>query len=200
MKEIWKPIAGYEGFYEVSSAGRVKSLARYRDMGPSGLQPIPTRILKGSWSGLRKQYRMVCLHKNREKEGRLIHRLVAEAFVPNPDNKPQINHKDGNGRNNKVKNLEWVTSKENHEHAHATGLGLKGSMVGTSKTTEKVIQKLKIILASGKKQSARKIAEELGITEKTVYNVKYNYSWRHVPWPSNFKTWQSKSTLSKLKE
>lgn len=110
-EEIWKPIKGYEGQYEVSSFGRVKSLSRKVPGRNGGLKPIRERILK---SCIIRGYENVILCQNgkNHKHG-LVHRLVAQAFIPNEDNKPNIDHIDCNTLNNKVENLRWCTQKEN---------------------------------------------------------------------------------------
>lgn len=99
--EVWKDIEGYEGLYQVSSWGRVKRLNT-------------GRILKGRKNT--NSYLTVGLCKNGEQKDYLIHRLVAQAFIPNPHNKPQVNHIDENKENNHAENLEWVTAKENNNH------------------------------------------------------------------------------------
>lgn len=101
MIELWKDIEGYEGLYQVSNLGRVKSLKK-------------GKILKQHDNG--KGYMQVGLWKNNKGKCYYVHRLVSEAFVDNPENKPQINHKDKNKTNNCVYNLEWVTCKENQHH------------------------------------------------------------------------------------
>ena len=101
-QEIWKDINGYDGFYRISNLGRVKS-ARYN------------RYLKLFFN--KKGYARINLNKKGKLKTYRVHRLVAQAFIPNPNNKPQVNHKDGNKRNNCVDNLEWVTNEENYEHA-----------------------------------------------------------------------------------
>lgn len=106
MKEIWKDIPGYEGLYQVSNMGRVKSLNFNR----SGLP----RILK---TKNRQGYPRVILWKSGKRHEVCVHRLVAQAFIPNPENKPFVNHKDGNRRNNHVDNLEWCTAQENAIHS-----------------------------------------------------------------------------------
>lgn len=104
--EIWKDISGYVGKYQVSSLGRVKSLNFDRSGQP--------RILKAK---NHQGYPRVILWNSGTRREVCIHRLVAEAFIPNPEDKPFVNHKDGDRRNNQLKNLEWVTAKENSIHA-----------------------------------------------------------------------------------
>lgn len=100
MKEIWKAIKGYEGIYEVSNLGRIKTLSRYirnRKM-PEKIKKLD----KGKYGYLRVE-----LSNNKINKKYLVHRLVAETFIPNPNNLPCINHKDENKSNNIVNNLEW---------------------------------------------------------------------------------------------
>ena len=104
MNEIWKPIKGYEGVYEVSSYGRVRSLARMRIDRMGRRKPIPEKMLK---MHDRKGYDSVTLQDMGRKAIMSVHRLVAMAFIPNPDNLPIINHRDENPKNNQVSNLEW---------------------------------------------------------------------------------------------
>lgn len=106
MKEEWKPVIGYEGRYEISNYGRLKRLFKGE------------RILKNSFSG---GYKRHSLFKDKKGVKCFIHRLVAQAFIPNPENKPFINHKDFNRANNNVSNLEWCTSKENTVHCVVNG-------------------------------------------------------------------------------
>lgn len=110
MEEIWKDIEGYEGIYQVSNLGRVKSFDTKDKLGR-----IRTgRVLKPLKHTL--GYLNIGLYKNNTVSKKLIHRLVAQSFIPNPENKPEINHIDEDKTNNNINNLEWSTRKENCNH------------------------------------------------------------------------------------
>lgn len=98
MKEIWRPISGYENLYNISNCGNVFSIKNNRKI-------KPTKNYKG--------YLMIGLCKNKKRKSCLVHRLVAEAFIDNTNNLPEVNHKDENPSNNTVSNLEWCTHKYN---------------------------------------------------------------------------------------
>lgn len=114
MKEMWADIKGFEGMYQVSNRGRVKSLDRVVFSKDNKRKPFESTILSpNSWSG----YPRVCLYDRFQKANYCnVHRLVANAFIENNENKPQVNHKDMNKNNNNVNNLEWVTASENSLH------------------------------------------------------------------------------------
>lgn len=120
--EVWKDIPGYAGMYQVSNLGRVKSLER--DTKRSRPQHIKERILKQTPNKTSGNYLQVYLADAGKYKAFLVHRLVAQAFIPNTDNKPVVNHKDGNKQNNCLENLEWCTHKENVLHAFVTGLNI----------------------------------------------------------------------------
>jgi hypothetical protein len=123
--EIWRKIKNYEKSYMISNLGRVKSINRKVRNGTSN-RIIAERILKQEI--IFNNYRRITLSENQKKERFQVHRLVALAFIPNPENKPFVNHKDYNKSNNCVDNLEWVTRRENQCH-----MGLKnGYPVGVS--------------------------------------------------------------------
>lgn len=110
-EEIWKPVVGYEGLYEVSSWGRVKDMKF-------------NRVYKVDFSSNR--HKMVVLTRGFESQQYMVHRLVAEAFIPNPEGLPIVNHIDGIKCHNNVENLEWVNHQQNTEHALMMGLRQKG--------------------------------------------------------------------------
>lgn len=147
MNEIWKPVTGYEGLYEVSNTGKVKSLKRTVKTYNDWDRTFNERLLTLHSSKLTKRHPKPMYHvelwKNNKRKVAMIHRLVAEAFIPNPDGKPQVNHKDGNRANNSVENLEWVTCSENSKHAYRTGLARPKRckpIQGTNKTTGSVVE------------------------------------------------------------
>lgn len=112
--ECWKDIQGYEGAYQVSSFGRVKSMARYRYGRDSCLVPMQEKIM--SLKTNKQGYQVIGLHSV-SKKFFSVHRLVASAFIPNSDNKETVNHIDGVKKNNNVNNLEWSTHTEQMKHA-----------------------------------------------------------------------------------
>ena len=113
MEEIWKPVVGYEGLYEVSNLGRVRSL-NYRNTGK-----VKELISHDNGFG----YLIVELRNSGNRKTYSVHRLVAQAFIPNPDNLPEVNHRDLCKTNNCLLNLEWCSRKYNLEYSDICGRG-----------------------------------------------------------------------------
>jgi len=161
MQEIWKDVNGYEGLYQVSNLGRVESLQRDVNL-----------ILKPRLR--RDGYLIVSLSKNGKVKSKPIHRLVATAFIPNPDNKKTVNHKDGNKLNNHVTNLEWNTSSENNKHAYNIGIKI-GSMTGKfgneHNRSTKINQYNKIGVFINSFGSSHEIKRKLNINPSHVISV-----------------------------
>ena len=136
MKEEWCDITGYEGRYQVSNFGNVKSLFYHRGS--------EERLLKPRYpqKGKHQRYGYVVLSKDNKVQHFYIHRLVAKYFVNNPECKPYVNHKDGNKHNNRFDNLEWVTPLENNLHAyHILGKHpMRGYRFDKNKKSKKVAQ------------------------------------------------------------
>ena len=166
--EIWKDIPGYEGLYQVSNLGNVKSL-----YGWNGRRYIEREkvLKKGVGHSVANYYReVVVLVKSRKKKTCMVHRLVAEAFLPNKNNLSEVNHIDGNPLNNNVENLEWCTHKENITHAIETGL-----MHYYKPTKEELVE-----LYINQRMSLVEIARQnnAGVNNVRKYLRKYNIKQR----------------------
>lgn len=118
-KEIWKDVPGYDGVYQVSSIGRVRSVTRVIKHGDHKRTSYGTILIQyvTVWG-----YMGIGFYKDRKRKCHPIHRLVAIAFIPNPENKKQVNHKNGIKTDNRIENLEWATPHENISHAFSNGL------------------------------------------------------------------------------
>lgn len=123
----WKPIDGYLGFYEVSDHGMVRSINRAASLPNGKTKKISGRTLSPKRHS--QGYQFVCLSKDGKVKNRYIHRLVAIAFIPNPSGLSEVNHLSGNKQDNNVDNLQWVTHRDNVQHAYDNGLC---STVGSS--------------------------------------------------------------------
>ena len=168
-KEEWKPIKGYEGLYEISNWGRVKSL-----LGWNGHKYIQReRILDPYKQQSNKYYSrsVVKLTKDNKTKDFKVHRLVAEAFIPNPDNYTVVNHIDGNSLNNKVENLEWCTQKVNIKHAINNELII---------TRIKTIDRETMVELLNNNFTYDEIAEMLGVSKGTIFNYIRKFKIRKI--------------------
>ena len=167
LEETWKRINGYEE-YEISNLGRVKSFKRDRK----------GKIMKPKFSG---EYLAVTLCADGQQERKTIHRLVAEHFIPNPKNKPQVNHIDGNKLNNKACNLEWVDNSENLKHAHDIGIKKPslGESNGMSKLTNHEVLAIYFLAHTGKFK-LKEIANLFDTDYRNVSLIKLGKRWGHL--------------------
>ena len=164
--EEWKPVKGYEGLYEVSSWGRVKS--KKRDV-----------VLKTQMD--KKGYIRCSLQKDGKLSTFKVHRLVGQHFIPNPENKPQINHINSIKHENNIDNLEWCTNLENQRDAISKGLvpHMKGELNGFSKLTEKDVLEIRAKFKP-RIYTRQMLADEYGVKEGTIKDVLQRRSWKHI--------------------
>lgn len=154
MNEIWKDIKDYEGIYQVSNLGRVKSVDRLDGSNHRLKGKIKSTSIRPNG------YENVILFKNSKRKGHSVHRLVAQAFISNTDNKPEVNHIDENKTNNQASNLEWVTAKENMNHG-----------TRTHKVILKMSKKVYCFETDKTYINARYASEELGVSRKSICDI-----------------------------
>lgn len=162
MSEVWKPVIGWEDCYQVSNLGRVKS--EYQILKPKkGNQP----------------YYSVSLSREGKVDFRRIHRLVAQAFVPNPEGKGVVDHIDNNKLNNMVDNLQWMTVKENTSKAFSEGRMPTGEQVLGSKLTKVKVLEIKALYNLGDITQAL-LGEQFGVSRQQISKIVNNKQWRHI--------------------
>lgn len=175
---MFKPVNGYEGFYEVSSLGKVKSLPKMK-LTQWGLRLTKERMLKVT-TFHPQGYRFVTLIKEGKRKSHSVHRLVATAFIANINKFPQLNHKDTIKDNNIVDNLEWCTNSFNQLHAFKYGLqDNHGSNHPRAKTVEDEVLKIREIKA-GYNLTNREIGQLFGLSKCNVQQIVSRATWTHL--------------------
>lgn len=176
--EIWKDVVGYEGIYQVSNLGRVKSL--------SGFLETKRGIIKHRKEGVRSQstkkngYKTIMLCFMLKQMRFHVHRLVAIAFIPNPENKPQVNHINGIKSDNTLENLEWCTRDENTYHAMKNNLIPKGENNCSSKLTDKNILAIRKLYRINPNFHKSNVAKKLGVRDTTIHKIIKGQIWKHL--------------------
>ena len=180
MKEIWKTIKEFEGLYEISNYGRIKSLGRKTcgtvNWKTLGIDRIRKKVLT-KWG-----YEIIALNLNGKAISKAVHTLVLNAFNQKPESTERLeaNHKDGNKTNNRADNLEWVTSKENKKHAFDSGLcnHRRGEALYNSKFTTEQIIDIKTRLKQGIPGTV--LAEEFNVVPSTINHIKTGRNYNHI--------------------
>lgn len=174
MSELWKPVRGYESFYEVSSYGRVRSLDRTCRHSDGKVTQRKGRLLKQC---LRAGYPFVHLRGETKSCQVHTHRLVAGAFCEKPEGCEVVNHLDGEKTNNQSINLEWTTNGGNSRHAYSTGLNVSasGELHHSSKLTNSQVDEIRTRIIEG--HSYRDIANDYGIAVMTISCIKTGRNW-----------------------
>lgn len=173
MEEIWKKVIGYEESYEVSNLGNVRSFDRFIKC----KKKVEYFLFFKGYPIKQKisffKYLCVSLKKNQKHSMKAVHRLVAEAFIPNPENKPFVNHIDGNKQNNSIDNLEWVTHRENC--IHATRIIGKANLILTVEQVRDI--KFNPIYDT---MMNKDIAFRFGVHPNTICGIRNGRKWKHV--------------------
>lgn len=183
MMERWLPVVGWEGVYEVSDLGSVRSVDRVVRNWPHGERVVRGRQLKPNVRGNGYAYVQLC-SPGRKKRLVSIHRLVAAAFLGTPSGTFHVNHLDGEKLNNQALNLEWCTPRQNYRHARSTGLTPpprafgKGDDCPASKLTTEQVARIKRRIAEG--ESLTGIAADYPVSRSAIQEIKAGRSWGHV--------------------
>jgi hypothetical protein len=173
MEEIWKDIKGYEGCYQISDQGRVKSLQRIVKHSKGGKKLIKERFL--NQHVCKSGYYSVLLSKDGINKRVMNHILVAKTFLQNLENKRTVNHIDCNKLNNNVTNLEFLTDSENQLHALKNGIKPKGENHKNSKLKENDVIEIR-----SSNQSLMELSKQYNVAFQTISDIKRKKIWKHI--------------------
>ena len=180
MEEKWVPIKGYETMYMVSNLGRIKSLDKIVNSKYNSKAIKKGKLMQTN--SLRKGYKYIELYDLETNHKKFsIHRLIAIHFIPNPNNYPMINHKDGNTLNNSIDNLEWCTASQNSKHAVDTGLMImkKGEECTQSILSELDVRKIYSLKYNGG-MNAKEISKLYNVSHSTICDIFQGRTWKSV--------------------
>lgn len=160
----WVPVKNYESRYEVSNTGLVRSRK--------------TGLLRKPQSN--HGYEIILLYVGKKPKGFLVHRLVATAFIPNPGERSQVNHIDGNKRNNTVGNLEWVTIQENWEHAKKHGLSPRGEKNAKAKLSEYQVKRMRLLKEVTPAIICKALGKMFGVSASAANYAANGTNWSYL--------------------
>lgn len=174
--DLLKPIEGYEDQYSITNDGRIWSHEKIVGRKNKSKGKKLSKWLKPT---INKGYLVICLVKNKKRKMFFVHRLVAQAYIPNPNNKPHINHLSGIKTNNHVSNLEWVIPLENSQHATINGLMNGVQRFGENNFSAKLTwEQVNEIRNNHNNESHKnKVWEKYGIGRTQYYNILNNWAW-----------------------
>lgn len=170
-EERWRPVVGYEGLYEASNIGRIRSVERINYYGSRQLRSVMLSFSVNTAGGRQGARYTVKLSKNGRLKVHQVHRLVAIAWIPNPKELTDVCHKDHNPLNNRIENLEWMTHKENITVSVEAGRWRR-------KVSDETIVAIRQRAAAG--ESQRSLAKEYGVAFGTVNSIVNRRSWKHL--------------------
>lgn len=179
--EKWRSVIGFDGLYEVSDLGNIRSSARLSVRTDIGPKTIDAKVLKPNKH--RDGYLKVVLCVNKKRFNFLVHRLVAISWIENPGNLPQVNHKDGNKLNNAVSNLEWNTCKENIAHAIINNLRADVNGEKNARAILKECDILPILTEARRcpiKDNLKVIGLKYGVSWMTIYDILTGRKWSTI--------------------
>ena len=176
--EQWLSIYGYEDTYMISDLGRVKSLSGLLTTKVGVVKPRRLRIMSQTIKS--NGYLSIMFSVNSNQKRFHVHRLVAIAFIPNPENKPEVNHKDCDKKNNAKWNVEWNTIQENTDHAVVNNLVSKGESSYSSKLTELNIIAIRRLCRINPKFNKSRVAKKLGVRDTTIHKIIKGQRWKHL--------------------
>jgi hypothetical protein len=165
--EIWKDIPGFDGLYLVSNKGNVRSYPRITEDKNGRFLSAKGKVIKPCLTD--RGYLKVFLVKDGVRTAKRVNRLVAEVFVPNVYNKPEVNHKNGNKTDNRAENLEWCTRQENVKHAYDTGLN-----PSRRKLTDKQVEEIRVVYKPHSREFGTvALAKKYGVSHVTIRDALY---------------------------
>jgi hypothetical protein len=174
------PLPIFKDYYTISNHGKIVRLERI-SININGVRKrLKEKEIKHTFS--KNKYPCVSISVNGICKRVYVHRMMAIAFIPNPENKPEVNHKDGNRSNFSLNNLEWVTAKENVNHAIETGLAnhVKGEDAYFSKLTEKKVLAIRRLHRINPKFNRRALSRKIGVSHQNISDIVNNKAWKYL--------------------